>query len=236
MDEDDLDTDIADSIGITDDAVEPSTAPEQGDTLRGDIEESIAKQLRDKGNPEPYKGLHGRTDNAAGGLFEGCDGFAKEAAKNGTTLKQAISDYSRIEDAWRVHPVRGLAEICKRTGVDPVKLARAVLGQGQQQPQSQFAQNYQAQQYQAQQNYQMQAAQQHAEYNHHVADIEANRRSMPFFDTLRPVMHRLAETGHARTVKEAYKLALKVNPTWGMSAEIARRDAVRDRQMGRKRR
>jgi hypothetical protein len=208
---------------------EPSTSPEQGDELRGDIEEAVAKQQIDKGNPEPYRGLKGRTDNLPGGLYEGCDEFAKLAAKNGTTLKQAVTDYHGIEKAWRVSPVRGLAQICQRTGVNPVKLAQAVLQQAQ--PQTQ--QNYQAQQYQAQQ-YQAQAqAQQQAEYQHHVADIEANRRSMPFFENLRPVMHRLAETGHARIVKEAYQLALKLNPMFGMSAEIARRDAVRDRQMGR---
>ena len=76
-------------------------------------------------------------------------------------------------------------------------------------------------------------AQHQAEYSRHVADIEASWRSMPFFDSLRPVMTKLAQSGKAHTVKQAYDMALKANPTVAMSAEIARRDAVRDRQMGR---
>ncbi|PNE11943.1 MAG: hypothetical protein CR217_06055 [Beijerinckiaceae bacterium] len=155
---------IADT-GPIDDSDEPSTAPEQGDELRGDIEEAVASQKAAKGDPEPYKGLRGRTDANPGGEFEGCEAYAKEARKNGTTLANAVKDYSAIETAWRGSPVRGLSEICKRTGVDPVKLAQAVLRQAQgQQP-------TQAQQYQAQQNYQAQAQHQ-AEYQRHVAEIE----------------------------------------------------------------
>lgn len=223
MEEDDVD--LADAAGVDEDT-EPSTAPEQGDELRADIEKFIAKQRIEKGEPEPYKGLRGRTDANPGGEFEGCEAYAKEARKNGTTLKNALTDYSAIETAWRGSPVRGLSEICKRTGVDPVKLAQAVLrqAQGQQQPQ--------AQQYQAQQNYQAQAAHQQ-EYQRHVADVEAAKRSMPYFENLRPAMVRIAQTGRVHTVKQAYDLALKANPNFAMSAEIARRDAIRDRQMGR---
>ena len=70
MDEDNID--IADAAGIGEDAAEPSTAPETGDELRGDIEEAIASQKIAKGDPEPYRGLKGRTDNQPGGNYEGC--------------------------------------------------------------------------------------------------------------------------------------------------------------------
>lgn len=230
MENDDID-DI--DTGPIDDSDEPSTSPESGDELRGDIEEAVAKQKIEKGDPEPYKGLRGRNDANPGGEFEGCEAYAKEARANGTTLANAVKDYAAIETAWRSHPVKGLAQICQRTGVNPVALAQAVLrqAQGQQQPQ--------AQQYQAQQNYQAQAAHQQ-EYQRHSAAVEAAQRTMPFFDSLRPTMVKIAQARRqdgsplVNTVKEAYNMALKANPTFGMSAEIARRDAIRDKQMGRR--
>jgi hypothetical protein len=223
MDDEDIDL----GGGAIDDRDEPSTGAD-GDELRGDIEEAVAKQQIEKGDPEPYRGLKGRTDNGPGGMFEGCDEFAKEATKNGTTLKAALADYHGLEKAFRANAVTGFTEACKRLGYSPTKVAEAVLRQAQPQTQQQ---QYQAQ-YQAQQNYQAQAQHQ-AEYQRHLADIEASKRSVPFFENLRPVMTRLAQSGRVHTVKEAYDLALKINPTLAVSAEIARRDAVRDRQMGR---
>jgi hypothetical protein len=222
----DDDTDLAETAGVDDDS-EPSTGPEQGDELRGDIEEAIAKQRVDKGHPEPYRGLNGRTDAAPGGHYEGIDQYAKEAAKNGTTLKNALADYSAVEKAFRADPVKGFTYACQRLGYNPVAVAQALLRQGQQQPQTQ-AQQYQAQQYQAQ----AQAAY-HQEYQRHASEVEAARRSMPYFDNLRPAMVRIAQSGRVHSVRQAYDLALKANPSFAMSAEIARRDAVRDRQMGR---
>lgn len=222
MENDDID-DIADP-GPLDDSDEPSTSPESGDELRKDVEEAVASQKIAKGDSEPYKGLRGRTDNAPGGMFEGCDEFAKEAAKNGTTLKAALSDYHGIEKALRVNPINGMNHICKRLGLSPQKVAEAMLRGAQ--PQTQ--QSYQAQQYQQQQSHQAQA-----EYLRHAADIETAKKTMPFFDSLRPAMVKIAQSGRAHTVKQAYDAALKVNPSLGMSAEIARRDAIRDKQMGR---
>lgn len=229
MDEDDLDAgaDIADAAGITEDT-EPSTAPAQGDELRGDIEEAIAKQKIERGDPEPYKGLRGRNDDSAGGMYEGVSEFAKLAAKNGTSLASAVRDYHAVETAIRRDPVSGMKYACQRLGLNPVALAQRILQS--QQPQTQ--QSYQQQQYQAQQNYQAQARY-HQEYQHHNTDIEAGRRSLPFFDNLRPAMVAIAKAGHARTVRQAYDMALKYNPSYAMSAEIARRDGIRDRQMGR---
>jgi hypothetical protein len=74
-------------------------------------------------------------------IYAGCGQFAKEAQKNGTTLANAVRDYSAIETSLRGDFVGGIEGICQRFGINPVALTKALLDKygGNQQPSQQQA-------------------------------------------------------------------------------------------------
>ena len=80
---------------------EPTPSPEDGHVSARDVEEALAEQRVRKGDPEPYRGLQGRDDTTQGGRYEGLEKFAAFARKNGTTLQNAVRDYSQGHRARR---------------------------------------------------------------------------------------------------------------------------------------
>lgn len=60
--------------------------------------------------------------------FKDIEPFVRQATESGTTLKEALTKYTRAEDSLRKDPVRGVAEICRMAGFDPRLVASAILG------------------------------------------------------------------------------------------------------------
>lgn len=59
--------------------------------------------------------------------------YDQMAKANGTTIKQALDNYTRVDRMLRENPVQGIAEVLKIAGVTPEQYARHVLGQNGQQ-------------------------------------------------------------------------------------------------------
>jgi hypothetical protein len=212
-DEDDGDTDDMD--GDTDEG--PAAEPSAAETLTGDIEEAVGQQLAKKGHPDPYEGMHGRDDSFPGGRYEGLEQYAETARRNGRSIQEAVRDYAEVETAIRKDFTGGIEHICKRMGVDP----RALLGQLQQRYYGPGGNQHAAN-----------MAQQHAQARQaaEVAAFASNPANV-HFDKLRMDMARLVQAGKARSVKQAYNMALKANPTLHAKAMIARSYEKRDREM-----
>ncbi len=170
--------------------------------------------------------------------YAGLGKFAEEAERNGTSLQNAISDYSSIENALNQNFVGGVEYICQRLGVDPRRLAGvmaqrygvAAPPQGMPpaseppgiQPAAPFDPAAMARELQqiartearAEAQAQAEAFRAQAErtqINSQIEKFGANPKNK-FFPNLRQDMAVLVQAGKANNLKEAYEAASWLNP------------------------
>jgi hypothetical protein len=195
-------------------------------TSRSDVEEAVIRQRQDRGDPDPRRAdrgsltagprLKGNPD------YSGLENYHDEARKNGTSLQNAVRDYSDVEGKWRQNPVGGLVYTAQKLGLDPRQLVAAAY-------QQLYGQN--GNQYTAQ-------AAHRVEYDNHVRSIE-QFKSDPgnkYFDHVRMDMARLVQAGRATTLQQAYRMAVNQHPQLRVMAKMEKQDAARDRDMKRARR
>jgi hypothetical protein len=72
------------------------------------VRDAIAKR-----ETEVAQGLSRMSD------YKPLDQYVEMAKESGTTLHEALSKYTSIEDAFRKDPIVGLAEVCKNMGLSP---------------------------------------------------------------------------------------------------------------------
>jgi hypothetical protein len=84
-----------------------------------DVEESLSKVRRKNGDLYPYRDGLGRTGKKQAAY----ERFERTAAKNGTTVPNALHDYHAMETAWRQDPLLGVEATARRLGYDPRALA-----------------------------------------------------------------------------------------------------------------
>jgi hypothetical protein len=193
--------------------------PVEDPSSRSDVEEAVIQQKQDRGHPDPAnensgRPLRGRNDTAQGGRYEGLEAYAAEARKNGTSIQNAIKDYADVESRLRQNPIEGLTYLAQRMGLDPQQAAAAWY-------QQHYGQN--GNQYAAQ-------AAQRFQYDSHQRSIEAFRSdpSNKHFDSVRMDMARLVQSGRAKTLQQAYRLAVSQNAQLRVMAKMDRMDARRD--------
>jgi hypothetical protein len=204
-----------------------SPQPAEDTTSRSEVEEAVIRQKQDRGDPDPYRAdgriqLKGRNDTAHGGRYEGLEQYAAEARKNGTSIQNAVKDYVEVENAWRHNPVHGVIYTAQRLGLDPRQLVAAAYGTLFGQAGDQNAQR---------------AAQAHQINSAH-RDIAAFERdpANKYFPQVRMDMARLVQAGRAKTLPQAYRMAINQHPQLRVLAKMERLDAARDRDMKRARR
>jgi hypothetical protein len=182
-----------------------SYEPVEDTTSRSDVEEAVIQQKQGRGDPDPRRHsygnqhgyLKGRADAGVGGNFEGLTRYHDEARRNGTTLQNAVRDYVQVEDAWRKNPVNGVIYTAQRLGLDPRQLVAAayqqLYGQNGNQVAQQSAQRFEAER--------------------HQRDIEAFRAdpAHKHFDAVRMDVARLVQSGRAKDLKSAYRMAVRNN-------------------------
>lgn len=61
--------------------------------------------------------------------FEPLRQFDAMARQGGTTLPEALTAYTNMENIFRADPVRGMVAVCQNLGIDPAQMAQALAGQ-----------------------------------------------------------------------------------------------------------
>jgi hypothetical protein len=206
-----------------------SYEPADDTTSRSDVEEAVISQRAARGDPDPRRHdygsqrgeLRGRADAAVGGNYEGLQHYHDEAVRNGTSLQNAIRDYAQVESDILRNPVTGVVSALHRMGLD----ARQIIGAA--------AQHL----YGPNGNQAMAQAARQAQYDHHVRSIEQFKADPgnKYFDHVRLDMARLVQSGRARDLKSAYRMAIAMHPQLRVMAKMDRLDARRDRDRKRAR-
>jgi hypothetical protein len=136
--------------------------------------------------------------------------FDERARRSGTTLTDALRNYTGIEDMLRANPVQGVVQIARNIGVHPVAIAQQIMRMAQQPQRPQQPPQFNPQRAFAPYAAKMQELQSQLE-EIQTAPIKqeiARLQSKPFFEMLRPRMADLVTKGRAQTAAEAYDLAV----------------------------
>ena len=150
------------------------------------------------------------------------DQYRQAAEQQGTNLKAVIDNYLGWENTLKAQPVEGLMALTQNMGQNPVAIAQAILERagvapGDQSGQAQLYQQQLGTQGQElnglrQQVSQMQQYIEQMQVEQANAQIASIAKDKPGFDTLRPVMGQLIQTGMAQTLDEAYAMAARLKP------------------------
>lgn len=158
--------------------------------------------------------------------WEGLKQYDQMAKANGTSIREALDNYTRVDKMLRTDPVNGIAEVLKIAGVTPQQYAQYVLGQsqdGQQQPQQQRGPAPEVQQLQSQVQQLTQALQSFQQEkvleNAHKTLVDPFKADHPRFDELEPVMAHLINSGFVpqnltpqQKMEAAYDMAERLSP------------------------
>ena len=142
--------------------------------------------------------------------FESVAQFAQMAEQSGTTLAEALTNYTGIERMMLENPVNGIATICRNMNLDRQKVAQALLQmQGNPAPMPQQTQTVPeiAELKKQFQDFTSQFTASQAQ-----AKIDAFAGSHPYFAELENDIANMLETGFAKTLEDAYDKAKRLNP------------------------
>lgn len=152
--------------------------------------------------------------------------YDKMAKANGTSVREALDNYTRVDKMLRTDPVNGISEVLKIAGVTPQQYAQYVLGQspdGQQQPQQQRGPAPEVQQLQSQVQQLTQALQSFQQEkvleNAHKTLVDPFKADHPRFDELEPLMVKFINAGFIpenmsaqQRMEAAYDMAERLSP------------------------
>lgn len=191
-----------------------ANAPE---TLRNDVMRRVTELTQ---GMEKYKG-EAETHAKA---FEPIRRFDDMAKQSGTTLAQALENYTGIEQALTgPNPIAGFLQICRNMNMDPQLVGQALAGLSPQQ----IAQMPQAQPQPAQTPAELQAikdeiaeikrqsqqAQIEQTITHFASEKDADGAlKHPYFDELATSISEMLETKFAKDLSDAYEKAVRLNP------------------------
>lgn len=158
--------------------------------------------------------------------WESVKHYDQMAKANGTSIREALDNYTRVDKMLRTDPVNGIAEVLKIAGVTPQQYAQYVLGQsqdGQQQPQQQRGPAPEVQQLQSQVQQLTQALQSFQQEkvleNAHKTLVDPFKAEHPRFDELEQVMAQLINSGFVpqnltpqQKMEAAYDMAERLSP------------------------
>jgi hypothetical protein len=147
--------------------------------------------------------------------YEALKAFDERARQTGTTLADALRNYTGIEDMLRSNPVAGVVQIARNIGVHPVAIAQQILriAQGQQgHPQQQQFNPQQAFAPYANKIQSLEKTIEEMQSAPLKQEIEKLQAEKPFFEHLRPKMAKLVMDGKAQTPAEAYEMAVAEDP------------------------
>jgi hypothetical protein len=140
--------------------------------------------------------------------FEPLKRYDEMARASGTSLDQALANYTTIEQTIARNPMEGLDLICRNLGTDIRTVAAQIMGQPAPEPNAQVAQLHQR----------LQAAETElrtyrAEKENTVAQtVQEFAAAHPRFDELTDDIAWLLKTGGAKTLEAAYAKADRLNP------------------------
>jgi hypothetical protein len=205
--------------------------PEEDQSSRSDVEEAVVRQRAARGEPNPRSHdygskrgeLRGRADAGVGGNFEGLNHYHDYAVRNGTSLQNAVKDWTWAENSIRRNPAAGADAVLRRMGLDPRSVAMAMLHP--------YA-SPQAAQYTAQAHYANQARYASSQ----VEAARSDQQRYPYFDHVRGTMAQLVQSGRARDIASAYSQAMKLHPQLRVQAKMARSYSKTDRDKSRAKR
>lgn len=206
-------------------AVQPAIVPPPGLTkeaqaawaqtpepVRKDFERRVTELTQ---GLEKYKG-----EVAA---FEPIRPYAEKARQSGTTLDQALANYTGIEDAILANPVAGFVQICRNMNLNPQAVGQALAGMSPQQAAQMMPQVQQQQQTPAE----LKAIQDRLDKMEQEAKSRTIEQTVsafatekdgdgalknPYFDELADDISRMLETGFAKDLPDAYQKAARLNP------------------------
>lgn len=143
--------------------------------------------------------------------YAGLEDYAKTATRNGTSLRQAMTDYTGMEDALRRDPILGAIEVWQRMGYNPRQVIGHILSRFS--PASQTQASPQT----APQAASIDTSQFITKTDIERQKIEAEIKSFAddeknmYFADVRPDMARLVTAGIANNLRDAYVAACKLH-------------------------
>jgi hypothetical protein len=142
--------------------------------------------------------------------------FFEMAAKSNTTVPEALQRYTTMEQTLRSNPMHGLELVCQNLGTSLRAVAAHVMGQPQNQQQTQADQTIHQLRAQISQLTQQvggitqsQEQRELAEAQREVASFAADK---PRFEELKPTIRELIVKGFASDLQDAYQKADRLNP------------------------
>jgi hypothetical protein len=172
--------------------------------------------------PEPVKADIVRREaeiEAGTKRYSGLANFAEEAERNGTTLQNAVADYSAVETELRRDPVAGVEFMFRKMGLNPLAVLNAWVkrymaaqqdGGPQPPPPAQYA-AVDPNAIVAQATQAVRSEFQMREIHNDIAQFAANPANW-FFANVRMDMSNLVQVGKAANLQEAYEAACWLNP------------------------
>ena len=148
--------------------------------------------------------------------------FHDLAAKHGTTVKAALTNYTGIEALIAKDPIAGFERVAQNMGLSLRQIAEAYLGRAP----DQFAAAHEAQIREARQ-VATEADKRAQQLEARVRELEGHAKTSaeqeiaafsadkPRFEELKPVMGRLLTNGLANDLSEAYAMAERLKPAAG---------------------
>lgn len=155
--------------------------------------------------------------------FEPIRKYADMAKQHGTTLDQALANYTGIETAILSNPVQGFLQICQNMNLNPQAVGQALAGMSPQQAAQLMQPQQQAPQTPAEvkelkerlekiEN-QTKAQQVEQVVQTFAAEKDADGAlKHPYFDELASDISQMLETGFAKDLPDAYQKAARLNP------------------------
>lgn len=197
-------------------AWEAAPEPVRAEVVR--LEKELSQGL------EKYKESHARD--------EALKDFHEMAAKGGTDIKTALTNYTNMERQLRENPIKGFEAIAANLGVPFRDIAAAYLNQPADQHQSQSdATIIELRNELAAIKQQVGGVTQSIQQQRQSAvldTINAFKADHPRYDELEPDMVLLIETKRAKDLAEAYSLAERLNPAAAPPIPVASSAPVAD--------
>lgn len=151
---------------------------------------------------EKYKG--------AAEAFEPLRRFDEMARQGGTTLDQALSAYTNMENMIRQDPVAGFMEVCRNAGIDPVQMGQALAGQQPSGGASPEVASLKAEI--ASLRNEINGVGQTLSQRDVMSQVESFAKDNPRFDELSGHISEMLSTGYAKTLQDAYEKAERLQP------------------------
>ena len=145
--------------------------------------------------------------------------FDEMARSGGTTLDAALSSYVNMENMLRADPVRGMVELCKNMGVDPVQMAQALAGQ---QSSGGTSPEFAAMKAELEaMRAELSGVGRSFTERDTIAQVESFAKNNPRFDELSGDIAEMLRTGYAKDLPDAYAKAERLNPAPVQPAQAA---------------